>query len=134
MGVSYLLPDDQLQSLHQLRPSVPAEVLVEVLLPAGRVRHIVVPLEEEQHGLLAHAEEDHFLVGNESRRHAIRTRETWNITPALFTEAVALAASTATQGLVMGPRRRSAREFTDTLGTCGPSLRPPHVASTWNHN
>ena len=64
----YLLPDDQLQSLHQLRRSVAAEVLVEVLLPAGRVRYKVVPLVEEQHGLLAHAEEDDLLVANEWRR------------------------------------------------------------------
>lgn len=62
-ALAHLLPDGELQTLHRLLRAQAVQVLVQVLLPPGCVRHKVFILAQEDHGFLPHAEEDHFLFG-----------------------------------------------------------------------
>lgn len=61
---SHLLPDGELQALHQLLLVEAMKVLVQVFLPPGGVGHEVVVLVQENHRLLPHAEEYDLLVGH----------------------------------------------------------------------
>lgn len=63
LGSAHLLPDGELQPLHRLLLVQAVQVLVQVLLLPGRVRHKVLVPAQEDHGLLPHAEEDHLLFG-----------------------------------------------------------------------
>lgn len=73
-GSAHLLPDGELQALHRLFLVQAVQVLVQVLLPPGRVRHKVIVLAQEDHGLLPHAEEDHFLFGEKTVKHQGKER------------------------------------------------------------
>ena len=64
--VHHLLPDCELQALHQLLLFQAMKVLVEVFLPPRGVRNEVIVLVEENHRLLSHTEEYHLLFARQA--------------------------------------------------------------------
>lgn len=70
--VHHLLPNSDLQALHQLLLFQAMKVLVEVFLPPGGVRHKVVVLVQENHRLLSYTEEYNLLLAKAQHdRHQI---------------------------------------------------------------
>lgn len=71
MCVRHLLPDSELQALHQFLLFQAVKVLMQVFLPPRGVRHKVVVLVQENHRLLSYTEEYNLLKKAQQDRHQI---------------------------------------------------------------